>query len=298
MDAYTLLSYGIVLLSIYILLKLRRLFKALRDIPSSFDQCVTMVDNTSDPIDIELARKQHEEYVKAIEPYVDRVVHVSADENHPDCCFVEDTAVVVQNRALINHLGAESRRKEVSGIHNALKEIPAIQEIVSMYNINPNATLDGGDVLFTGKHLFVGLSKRTNEEGARVLQEVFSDKCPVYIIKSLVENNSLHLKCILSMLNDSVLLITDNVSGDKVTREVKQYTQDHYEFIKIPDQVPSNILSLNNGQFAIYQDNFPKSEKVILTELGTKRGVELKSLCMSELIKADGALTCCSILIA
>ncbi|KAI8367417.1 hypothetical protein EDC96DRAFT_461864 [Choanephora cucurbitarum] len=247
------------------------MYAIVRDIPSSFDQCVTMVDNTSDPIDIELARKQHEEYVKAIEPYVDRVIHVSADENHPDCCFVEDTAVVVQNRALINHLGAESRRKEVSGIHNALKEIPAIQEIVSMYDINPNATLDGGDVLFTGKHLFVGLSK---------------------------QNNSLHLKCILSMLNDSVLLITDNEPGDRVTREIKQYTQDHYEFIKIPDQVPSNILSLNNGQFAIYQDNFPKSEKVILTELGTKRGIKLKSLCMSELIKADGALTCCSILIA
>ena len=59
------------------------MYAIVRDIPSSFDQCVTMVDNTSDPIDIELARKQHEEYVKAIEPYVDRVVHVSADENHP-----------------------------------------------------------------------------------------------------------------------------------------------------------------------------------------------------------------------
>ncbi|KAI8370272.1 hypothetical protein BD560DRAFT_396965 [Blakeslea trispora] len=274
------------------------MYAIVRDIPSSFDKCLTMVDNTYDPIDIHLARKQHEEYVETIKQFVDHVIHVPAEEIHPDCCFVEDTAVVVQDKAIITHLGAESRRKEVLGIHHALKQIPIIQDIVHMYAIDPEATLDGGDVLYTGKHLFVGLSDRTNERGACVLQKVFSDKCPVYVIKSLKENDSLHLKCILSMLNDCTLLVTDHESGDRVTREIKQYTQDHYEFIKIPDQIPSNILSLNNGQFVIYQDEFPNSEKVLLTELKSKRGVELKSICMSELIKADGALTCCSILVA
>lgn len=99
------------------------------------------------------------------------------------------------------------------------------------------------------------------------------------------------------MLNDSTLLVTDNKAGNDVIEEIRTFTQGHYEFIRVPEQVPSNILSLNGGKFVIYQKDFPASEKVILTELKEKRGVEVTSLCMSELIKADGALTCCSILI-
>ncbi|KAI8047373.1 uncharacterized protein B0P05DRAFT_566294 [Gilbertella persicaria] len=273
------------------------MYAIVRNIPSSFADCVTSVDNTTSPIDIQLAKKQHDDYVEVVKQHVKHVIQVPEDENHPDCCFVEDNAVVVQDKAIVNFLGAESRRKEVSGVENALKEIPAIKDIVYMHDIDPEATLDGGDVLFTGKHMFVGLSKRTNQAGADVLHKVFSDKCPVYTIKGLVGNDSLHFKCIVSMLNDHTLLVTDKQPGNKVIQEIKDYTQDHYEFIKIPDQVPSNILSLDGGKFVIYQQNYPESEKVILSELEQKRGIQVKSLCMSELIKADGALTCCSILI-
>lgn len=99
------------------------------------------------------------------------------------------------------------------------------------------------------------------------------------------------------MLNDNTLLITDHEAGQQVMDEIKSFTGDHYTFIKVPEQVPSNILSLDGGKFIIYQKDFPESEKVIIEELKNKRGVEVKALCMSELIKADGALTCCSILI-
>ncbi len=119
----------------------------------------------------------------------------------------------------------------------------------------------------------------------------------MYVIKSLLENDSLHFKCIVSMLNDNTLLITDHKAGHDVEEEIKSFTGDHYTFIKVPEQVPSNILSLDDGKFIIYQKNFPESEKVILEELQKKRGVQVTALDMSELIKADGALTCCSILV-
>lgn len=99
------------------------------------------------------------------------------------------------------------------------------------------------------------------------------------------------------MLNDHTLLITDHQAGHDVLNEIKSYTGDHYTFIKVPEEVPSNILSLDGGKFIIYQQGFPDSEKVIMEELKNQRGVQVKALCMSELIKADGALTCCSILI-
>lgn len=99
------------------------------------------------------------------------------------------------------------------------------------------------------------------------------------------------------MLNDHTLLVTDHQAGQNVADEIKSYTNDHYEFIKIPEQVPSNILSLNDGKFVIYQKGFSKSEEIIKKEIQEKRGIEIKALNMSELIKADGALTCCSILV-
>jgi dimethylargininase len=99
------------------------------------------------------------------------------------------------------------------------------------------------------------------------------------------------------MVNSSTLLVTDHQAGNDVIEEIKAFTQEDYEFIRVPDQVPSNVLSLNGGKFVVYQQGFEASEKVILTELEEKRGIEVTSLCMSELIKADGALTCCSILL-
>ena len=273
------------------------MYAIVRNLPSSFANCVTSVDNNNDPIDIKLAQKQHDDYVNVIREHVKQVIEVPADEKHPDCCFVEDNAIVVKDKAIINFLGAESRRKEVSGVEKALKEVPVIKDIVHMHDIDPKATLDGGDVLYTGKHLLIGLSHRTNQRGADVLSKVFSEKCPVYTIKSLLNHDSLHFKCIVSMLDDQTLLITDHKAGHDVQEEINQYTNNHYQFIHVPEQVPSNILSLDNGKFIIYQQDFPKSEKIIIEELQQKRGVQVKSLCMSELIKADGALTCCSILV-
>jgi dimethylargininase len=85
------------------------------------------------------------------------------------CCFVEDTCVVLGDTALINRIGHASRRGEVAGIAEALKCHPLIKRVVEMQE---PATLDGGDVLYTGRHIFVGISQRTNQQGIDMLRQV------------------------------------------------------------------------------------------------------------------------------
>lgn len=99
------------------------------------------------------------------------------------------------------------------------------------------------------------------------------------------------------MLNNKTLLVYDHKAGLDVVSEIEGYTKDWYNIIKIPEQIPSNIVSLSNGKVVIYQQGFSESENVLMKELKEKRNVKLKSLNMSEFIKADGSLTCCSILV-
>ncbi|KAG1456565.1 hypothetical protein G6F56_006801 [Rhizopus delemar] len=162
------------------------------------------------------------------------------------CCFIEDTAVVVQDLAIINRLGDESRRKEIIGIEEGLRKVPLIKEIHYMHEIDPEATLDGGDVLYTGTHLFVGLSRRTNQRGADVLNK----------------HTSLHFKCVVSMLDEKTLLVTDHEAVSEVVKEIESYTNDWYSIVKVPEQVPSNILSLSRGKVAVYQEGLKKTEDV------------------------------------
>ncbi|KAG1360405.1 hypothetical protein G6F62_000014 [Rhizopus arrhizus] len=265
------------------------MYAIVRDVPTTFDKCVTTVDNTVSPIDISLAKKQYKEYVNALREHVDHIVEIPADPLHPDCCFIEDTAVVIEGTAVVNCLGAESRRKEISAVEKALRkncQIPVIKDVVRMDEIDPQATLDGGDVLYTGEHLFVGLSHRTNQRGADVLKKVFSEKCPVYTIHSLLAHNLLHFKCIVTMLNDKTLLVYDHKAGLDVVSEIEGYTKDWYNIIKIPEQIPSNIVSLSHGKVVIYQQGFSESENVLMKELKEKRNEqdETSSISSSSLI--------------
>ncbi|XP_034066032.1 N(G),N(G)-dimethylarginine dimethylaminohydrolase 1 isoform X2 [Gymnodraco acuticeps] len=121
-------------------------------------------------VDLAGARSEHEAYVQVLGTRLGlEVVVLPADESLPDCVFVEDAAVVCGDTALITRPGAESRRRETEAMKAALKELNL--NIVEM--TDENATLDGGDVLFTGQEFFVGLSKRTNQKGAEILADCF-----------------------------------------------------------------------------------------------------------------------------
>ena len=136
----------------------------LSDIPQTLDNGLSLEEH--DQIDLHKAREQHLNYLKCLEDSGVKLVKVEPDDNHPDCVFVEDTAIALNNRIFIANPGAPSRAGEVNAIRNKLNEIKdelnlEIGEIKNKHE----AFLDGGDVLFTGKEFIIGLSNRTNQKG-------------------------------------------------------------------------------------------------------------------------------------
>lgn len=151
-------------------------------------------------------------------------------------------------------------------------------------------TMDGGDILYTGKHLFVGLSKRTNEEAFKMLQIIFKDRLEVIPVPV---SGGLHLKSILSCFDTKTLIVAETRAGLEVKKSIQALTNKDYQFVFAPDPEASNVLRVGNT--LIVQEGFPRSESIFFNLCIEKR-VKLVKLNMSELIKADGALTCGSIL--
>ncbi|KAK9710770.1 hypothetical protein K7432_008234 [Basidiobolus ranarum] len=262
-----------------------------RELPKSFTKCVTSVDLQQSPIDWELANQQHQAYVDILRKFVPHVVTVEADENHPDCCFVEDTVVCVNGTAVINHMGHKSRRSEVNGIASALEKVPAVKKIVRM---TAPACADGGDVLAVGDYIFAGLSHRTNKEGVEFLKEVFGETHSVFGVPMA---ETLHLKCLVTAIDRETIIVADNKNGRDVFDFIQEKSNNAFKAVYVPDEISANILSFPEHSAVVVQHGFIKSEKVI-AEAAQKMSIcDVYSLDMSEFRKADGALTCCSILI-
>src|SRR3954471_2764787 len=120
-------------------------------------------------LDAERARRQHEDYCRALKALGFELVTLAPLEAHPDCCFVEDTAIVADSVALVTHPGAPSRRGEVDTIAAALAPYLRLERMQAP------ATLDGGDCLRVGSRWYIGRSERTNAQGIARAREVFGD---------------------------------------------------------------------------------------------------------------------------
>ncbi|MCL4131614.1 UNVERIFIED_CONTAM: hypothetical protein GTU68_056616, partial [Idotea baltica] len=231
------------------------------------------------------ARKQHQNYVSQLRTIGLDVIELPPDENHPDCLFVEDTAVVCNGSALICRPAEPSRRNEVDYMRNILKtelELP-VTEIK-----DESATLEGGDVLFTGKEFFVGLSGRTNEAGARAVAEAFPDfPCsPVKIDKFL------HLKTLMTMAGPEVICVASDSHAQEALKRIENLATFRYKTLTVPDLNACNVLFANGTM--LYKNNFPESAKIFEEKMSHW---ELKPISFGEMEKASGCLTCCSILV-
>ncbi|MEQ1875316.1 MAG: arginine deiminase family protein [Bdellovibrionia bacterium] len=256
-----------------------------RNVPATFAKAL---QQNQVPLDVELAQAQHAAYVEGVKEFVRKVIVLSADVNHPDCCFIEDTAVIVGGKAAISLMGAPSRRGEEKLIRTTLREAGLRTVLLDF-----PATMDGGDVLFTGKHLIVGLSKRTNADAVKQLG-AFITEFPIVTVK--VEG-SLHLKSVMSIFDPEILLFGECKAGHDILAQLRGQgvIDGHYHPVMIPDPVASNVLYMGRNIFI--QDGFPASEAVFI-QLAGQRNKQIFKVPMSELIKADGALTCCSLLFA
>ena len=257
-----------------------------RDLSDSFESSLKL-NPPLIPIDLNLAKQQHENYIDLLEKLVPKVIRLEADSNHPDCNFIEDTAIIVDNVAVISRMGALERRGEEIAVAHTLKGLG----IKNVIHLQSPGEMDGGDILYTGKHLFVGLSKRTNEFALNKLKEIFQDKIEVIGIPVI---EGLHLKSVLSFFDSQTLIIADTPAGRKIQSNIEVSTNGDYMFVAVPDSIASNVLRI--GSTLIIQEGYSASE-TILQDLCNQKFVTLVKINLSELIKADGALTCGSLLV-
>ena len=133
-------------------------------VPETFAERAIRSNDPLDPIDLGKAREQHAAYVSELRKLVPEVVVMEPDARYPDMVFVEDPAVVLLDKAIINKIGHPTREGESAKMQETLEEMGI--ETHHLQKIDPRATLDGGDVLFTGREFLVGLSRRTNKASA------------------------------------------------------------------------------------------------------------------------------------
>ncbi|KAF3835391.1 hypothetical protein F7725_027949 [Dissostichus mawsoni] len=172
----------------------------------------------------------------------------------------------------------------------ALKELNL--NIVEM--TDENATLDGGDVLFTGQEFFVGLSKRTNQKGAEILADCFKD----YAVSTVPVLEGLHLKSFCSMGGPGLILIGSSEHAQKTLKIMQQMSDHRYDKLTLPDDLAANCLYMNlpnKGHVLIHPtaEEYPESVTVF-EKLKDHMLIPVSNM---EKAKLDGALTCCSVLI-
>src|SRR2546428_3670716 len=169
-----------------------------REVSPSLTRCeLTHVARV--PIDVGRARAQHRAYEEALRAIGGEVRRLPPEPDLPDAVFVEDTAVIFDELAVVTRPGAASRRGEVASVAETLGSYRPLR------TIEAPATLDGGDVLVVGKAVFVGLSTRTNEAGARQLQAAVGPHG--YSVRSLTVRSCLHLKTAVTRVGPATVLL-------------------------------------------------------------------------------------------
>lgn len=250
-------------------------FAITRDISPRFNECeLTHIDRT--PIDLDVARAQHHGYVHALKQLGCAVLRLPPEPDLPDSVFVEDTAVILPDVALLTRPGADSRKRETESIAWVLMPHRKLVRITAP------ATVDGGDVLVLGKEIYVGLSTRSNQAAVDQMNELLGPFG--YHVTGVELKDCLHLKSAVSRLDDKTLLIN--------RRWVDMENFEGFELIDIDPSEPfaANCLPVNGA--VIYPTSFPKTRKLL-----EEKGYRVKAIPVDELAKAEGAITCCSLVV-
>lgn len=227
------------------------------------------------PIDVPRAIEQHAAYEALLRSLGVTVVQVSAAPAFPDAVFIEDTAIVLDEIAVMTRPGAAIRRGELAEVAPVLADYRTVVEMESP------ATLDGGDVLRVGRKLYVGRSSRTNQQGIEQLQRLLY--VYEYRVVPVDFTGCLHLKSAATAVADGVLLINPEwVSADALPDS---------EAIHVDENEPFGANALRVGDDVVYSSQFPLTHDRLV-----RRGLRVSSVDLSELAKAEGAVTCCSLI--
>ena len=230
-------------------------------------------------IDLDRARAQHADYEWALVEAGCTVRRLHSGADTPDSVFIEDVAVVLDELALITRPGAESRRAETGAVVDALGRFQGLHAR-PLLMIEKPATLDGGDVLVVGRQVFVGASQRTNAAGIDQLSAILG--CNGYSVRVVPVHGCLHLKSAVTAVADDTVLINRNwVPADAFVGTA---------LIDVDPAEASGANALLVAERLIYPSAFPRTRERL-----ERRGLKVRAVDVSELAKAEGAVTCCSL---
>lgn len=231
------------------------------------------------PPDVELAIAQHAAYCAALARHGCAVIALPADGAHPDSAFVEDTALILPGQgAIITRPGAQSRAGEVHAIRDALSAFfPALPAITSP------GTLDAGDVCEAGHTVFIGISLRTNHEGARQLAKWLS---PYGVASRLVDIR--RTPGILHLKSGVVALDADRVLCIDALADHEAFADRHVLRVPAGEEYAANCVRVNDVIFVA--EGYPRTQAML-----RDAGDALETLAMSEFAKMDGGLSCLSL---
>lgn len=227
--------------------------------------------------DYELALKQHDSYIAALEKCGVAVTVLEADESYPDSCFVEDVAVITRKCAVVTNPGAPSRNGEKNSIVSALRRFFKDEDIEY---IHAPGTIEGGDVMMVGDHFYTGQSKRTNAEGLRQFEAILKKRG--LTASGVRLEQVLHLKTGVNYLENNNML----VAGEFIDKpEFASFNK-----IIVPDNeaYASNCIWMNGT--VIVPVGYPTVERRV-----RGAGYDVILVDTSEYRKIDGGLSCLSL---
>jgi dimethylargininase len=227
------------------------------------------------PIDVALAAEQHAAYERALETLGCTVHRLPSTADIPDAVFIEDMAVALDEIAVIMRPGAASRRHEIAAVAEWLKHR------MLLARIEAPGTMDGGDVLVVGRQMFVGATSRTNAEGHEQLRRIV--EYFGYTINVVEVRGCLHLKSAVTAISEDVLLVNRAWVPDSAFKD--------FELVDVHPSEPSAANVVRVGGRLLYSAAFPWT-----LERLRGRNLQVTTVDVGELAKAEGAVTCCSVI--
>ena len=246
-----------------------------RPVPDSIQRCeLTHLPRVE--IDLTRARVQHAAYEHALDQMGCMVESVPAAMDLPDSVFIEDTAVVFDEIAVIARPGTPTRQRETDAVAAALARYRRLAAI------SAPATLDGGDVLRIGRDVYVGVSGRTNRDGIRQLKDLVAPYG--YRLQSVETRGCLHLKSAVTSARDDLLVVNPQWIDPRWFPGLQS--------IAVDPQEPFAANVLRVGDTVLCAASAPRTRARL-----EGCGLNVRAVDISEIAKAEGALTCCSLLV-
>ncbi|MFW9903296.1 MAG: dimethylarginine dimethylaminohydrolase family protein [Candidatus Thorarchaeota archaeon] len=252
-------------------LKRKLKYALVREPGLSFSKCITS-HPLQHTINVSNAKKQHSAYCNTLTELGLEVIQLPIDNERSDSCFVEDNAIIHNNKALITRMGAEVRRGEEVAVETALSDFMKTKKTI------PPGTIEGGDVIHFPEHIICGVTKRTNLDGVDQMKNWLD-----VTVETVRDPNIVHLKSYVTFLGDDFIIATKKYINHPSLKNFRILIVDESE------SYAANTLTIENT--ILIPKGFPRTLKLL-----NETDYDVIPLDMREFQKCEGALTCLSLL--